>query len=100
MRSAQSQRSRANTSFQGTLRDKTHSCFRFRIWRCSRTSLYGASWLNGCGIGRKIVTATIEELEIEAPSLSARLVEKRIASLDSEPDIENAWAEEVERPAL
>lgn len=44
---------------------------------------------------------TVEELEAKALSLSsaqrARLVEKLIASLDSEPDIENAWAAEVER---
>ena len=47
------------------------------------------------------MSATVEELEAEALSLSsaqrARLVEKLIASLDSEPDIENAWAAEVER---
>lgn len=46
-------------------------------------------------------TTTVEELEAEALSLPsaqrARLVEKLIASLDSEPDIENAWATEVER---
>jgi putative addiction module component (TIGR02574 family) len=44
---------------------------------------------------------TVEELEAEALSLSsaqrARLVVKLIASLDSEPDVENAWAVEVER---
>lgn len=47
------------------------------------------------------MSATVEELEAEALSLStaqrARLVERLITSLDSEPDIENAWAEEVER---
>lgn len=47
------------------------------------------------------MSATVEELEAEALSLSsaqrARLVEKLIASLDSEPDIENAWAAEVEK---
>jgi len=47
------------------------------------------------------MSATVEELEAEALSLPsaqrARLVEKLIASLDSEPDIENAWAAEVER---
>ncbi|MBI3525290.1 MAG: addiction module protein [Betaproteobacteria bacterium] len=47
------------------------------------------------------MTTTVEELEAEALNLSAalraRLVEKLIASLDSEPDIENAWAVEVER---
>lgn len=45
--------------------------------------------------------STLEELETEALNLSAvqraRLVEKLIASFDAEPDIENAWAEEVER---
>jgi hypothetical protein len=41
----------------------------------------------------------IEELEAKARSLCprARLVEKLIASLDIEPDVENAWAEEVEK---
>ena len=47
------------------------------------------------------MSTTVEELEAEALTLSnsqrARLVEKLIASLDSEPEIENAWAEEVER---
>lgn len=47
------------------------------------------------------MSATVEELEAEALRLSsaqrARLVEKLIASLDSEPDVENAWAVEVER---
>lgn len=47
------------------------------------------------------MSTTVEALEAEALSLSsaqrARLVEKLIASLDSEPDIENAWAAEVER---
>ena len=47
------------------------------------------------------MSITVEELEAEALTLSnsqrARLVEKLIASLDSEPEIENAWAEEVER---
>jgi putative addiction module component (TIGR02574 family) len=47
------------------------------------------------------MSITVEELEIEALSLPntqrARLVEKLIASLDSEPDIDSAWAEEVER---
>lgn len=47
------------------------------------------------------MSTTVEELEAEALSLSsdqrARLVEKLIASLDSEPDVENAWAAEVER---
>jgi len=45
--------------------------------------------------------ATVEKLEAEALSLPtaqrARLVEKLIASLDIEPDVENAWADEVER---
>ena len=47
------------------------------------------------------MSTTVEELEAEALSLSsaqrARLVEKLIASLDSEPDVESAWAVEVER---
>ncbi|QFY44580.1 addiction module protein [Candidatus Methylospira mobilis] len=47
------------------------------------------------------MTATVEELEAEALSLPnaqrARLVEKLITSLDSEPAIENSWAEEIER---
>lgn len=47
------------------------------------------------------MSATIEELEAEVLNLSsaqrARLVEKLIASLDVEPEIENAWAAEVER---
>ena len=47
------------------------------------------------------MSISVEELEAEALSLSAaqraRLVEKLIASLDSEPEIEKAWAEEVER---
>lgn len=49
----------------------------------------------------EIMSATIEELEAEALGLPtvqrARLVEKLIASLDIEPDVENAWAEEVEK---
>ena len=44
---------------------------------------------------------TVEALEAEALSLPtaqrARLVEKLIASLDAEPDVENAWAHEVEK---
>lgn len=47
------------------------------------------------------MSATIEELEAEALGLPtaqrARLVEKLIASLDIEPDVESAWADEVER---
>ena len=47
------------------------------------------------------MSTTVEEIEAEALSLPvaqrAHLVEKLIASLDSEPDIENAWAAEVER---
>ncbi|MBX3676030.1 MAG: addiction module protein [Rhodocyclaceae bacterium] len=49
----------------------------------------------------EMMSATIEELEAEALGLPtvqrARLVEKLIASLDVEPGVENAWAEEVER---
>lgn len=44
---------------------------------------------------------TVETLEAEALNLSiadrARLVEKLIVSLDTEPDVEAAWAAEVER---
>ena len=47
------------------------------------------------------MSATVEEIEAEALNLPtgqrARLVEKLIASLDADPDIENAWAAEVER---
>lgn len=47
------------------------------------------------------MSVTVEALEAEALGLPsaqrAHLVEKLIASLDSEPDIENAWAAEVER---
>lgn len=44
---------------------------------------------------------TVEVLEAEALNLPiaerARLVEKLIVSLDAEPDVEDAWAAEVER---
>lgn len=44
---------------------------------------------------------TIESLEAEALQLSAadraRLVERLIASLDTDPEVEEAWAAEVER---
>lgn len=44
---------------------------------------------------------TLEALEIEALKLSeaerARLVERLIASLDSDPRVEEAWAAEAER---
>jgi len=47
------------------------------------------------------MSTSIEEIEAEALSLSmgerARLVEKLIASLDADPEIENAWAIEVEK---
>ncbi|EXI67179.1 MAG: putative addiction module component [Candidatus Accumulibacter adjunctus] len=47
------------------------------------------------------MSATVEDLETEVLALPAaqraRLVEKLIASLDVEPDVENAWSEEVER---
>jgi putative addiction module component (TIGR02574 family) len=49
----------------------------------------------------EIMSITVEALEAEALNLSiaerARLVEKLIVSLDAEPDIEAAWAAEVER---
>lgn len=44
---------------------------------------------------------TLEALEAEALRLSAaeraRLVERLIASLDTDPEVEEAWAAEVER---
>ncbi|HEY6896496.1 MAG TPA: addiction module protein [Rhodocyclaceae bacterium] len=47
------------------------------------------------------MSLTVEVLEAEALSLSvadrSRLVEKLIVSLDAEPDVEAAWAAEVER---
>lgn len=47
------------------------------------------------------MSATIETVEAEALLLSAaeraRLIERLIASLDSDPAVEEAWAEEVER---
>jgi len=47
------------------------------------------------------MATTIETLEAEALQLSraerARLVERLIASLDTDPAIEEAWAAEVER---
>lgn len=47
------------------------------------------------------MSIALEVLEAEALNLSAtersRLVEKLIVSLDTEPDVESAWATEVER---
>jgi putative addiction module component (TIGR02574 family) len=47
------------------------------------------------------MSTSFEALEAEALNLSpadrARLVERLIASLDSDPDVEEAWAVEVER---
>lgn len=47
------------------------------------------------------MTATVEVVEAEALQLPAadwaRLVERLIASLDMDPDVEEAWAAEVER---
>ena len=47
------------------------------------------------------MSSTVEALEAEALQLSAaeraRLVERLIASLDIDPAVEEAWAEEVER---
>ena len=47
------------------------------------------------------MAATVETLEADAlqlaPSDRARLVERLIASLDADPEIEEAWAAEVER---
>ena len=47
------------------------------------------------------MSATVEILEAEALLLTrdarARLIERLIASLDVDPDVEEAWAVEVER---
>ena len=47
------------------------------------------------------MSSTVELLEAEALQLPAaeraQLVEKLIASLDIDPEIEEAWAQEVER---
>jgi len=47
------------------------------------------------------MSSILERLEAEALQLSpeerARLVEKLIASLDVDPEVEEAWAAEVER---
>jgi putative addiction module component (TIGR02574 family) len=47
------------------------------------------------------MSSTVETLEAEALQLSAaeraRLVERLIASLDIDPEVEDAWAAEVER---
>ncbi len=47
------------------------------------------------------MSTTVEILEAEALQLTAaeraRLVERLIASLDADPEIEEAWAAEVER---
>jgi putative addiction module component (TIGR02574 family) len=47
------------------------------------------------------MSSTLEVLEAEALQLSAsdraRLVERLIASLDIDPEVEEAWAAEVER---
>jgi putative addiction module component (TIGR02574 family) len=48
-----------------------------------------------------IMSSTVEALEAEALQLSpaerTRLVERLIASLDADPEVEEAWAAEVER---
>jgi len=47
------------------------------------------------------MSSTLETLEAEALRLPAadraRLVERLITSLDADPDVEEAWAAEVER---
>jgi putative addiction module component (TIGR02574 family) len=47
------------------------------------------------------MSLTVERIEAEAlqlpPADRARLVERLIASLDVDPEVEDAWAEEVER---
>lgn len=48
------------------------------------------------------MSVTLKALEAEAfhllPGERARLVERLIASLDADPEVEEAWASEVERP--
>ena len=47
------------------------------------------------------MSSTVEALEAEALQLSAaeraRLIERLIASIDADPEVEDAWAAEVER---
>lgn len=47
------------------------------------------------------MSQTVEALQAQALNLPAieraRLIEKLIASLDTDPDVETAWAAEVER---
>ncbi len=47
------------------------------------------------------MSSTVEILEAQALRLSAaeraRLIERLIASLDADPEVEEAWAAEVER---
>jgi putative addiction module component (TIGR02574 family) len=47
------------------------------------------------------MSSTVETLEAEALQLSAperaRLIERLIASLDADPEVEETWAAEVER---
>ncbi len=47
------------------------------------------------------MSSSVQALEAEALQLPeadrARLIERLIASLDADPEIENAWAAEVER---
>lgn len=47
------------------------------------------------------MSSTLEAIEAEALQLSAaeraRLVERLIATLDTDPEVEEAWAAEVER---
>jgi len=47
------------------------------------------------------MSSTVETLEAEAlrlpPSDRARLIERLIASLDADPEVEEAWAAEVAR---
>lgn len=57
--------------------------------------------LRQCLVAGDIMSSTLEALEAEALQLSAaeraQLVERLIASLDVDPEIEEAWAAEVER---
>jgi putative addiction module component (TIGR02574 family) len=49
----------------------------------------------------RVMTTNVDLLEAEAlqlpPADRARLVERLIASLDADPEVEEAWAAEVER---
>lgn len=75
------------------------STFRRTGWRLSPR--YGTLRTCSCLLSGELMASTLEVLEAEALQLSAseraRLVELLIASLDIDPDVEEAWAAEVER---